>query len=403
MTEATQPNRRRVRLLAVSVVIGAVVGYVWREQLSLSGAPAQRAIGRGSPLAALVEPAMTGVARTWIAEHAAQDVAFRWGEGVLMLGLDCASLAARDPSARAEIDGYVKRYYEAHAARGAAFTWSDEVTPAIAAATRLERGESARAEVVEAAVAYVLHAPRTDMHGAITHFGRSPLRHLSPPFPQAWVDSLFHVVPLLVRHGRLANEPSEIELAAEQVARFMRAVQDPRSGLVTHGFSERDGKVVTEPPLTARVFWLRGQGWVLVSGVEAWAALPQEHPLRAELGVRLQRLASALLVHQSATGLFHTLVDRAATYKETAGSALVVAGLARGARVGLLDARAATAAARGMRGLLEILKQDGERHVVPGTSLGTNPWPAIYEHVPTAPQVSYGVGAFLLAACEHAS
>jgi unsaturated rhamnogalacturonyl hydrolase len=205
-------------------------------------------------------------------------------------------------------------------------------------------------------------------------------------------------VPLLVRHGQLARAPAEIELAAEQVVRFMRAVQDP-SGLVTHAFSERDGAVVTEPPLAARVFWLRGQGWVLASGIEVWAALPEDHPLRVELAERLQRLAGALIAQQSATGLFHTLVDRASTYKETAGSALVIAALSHGARAGLFDVRARAAAERGMRGLLAILVQDGERSV-PGTSLGTNPWPAIYELVPTAPQVSYGVGAFLLAACE---
>ena len=395
--------KRPKRLLAVAAaLIAAAIGYVWSEGLSLSGASPQRAIPEGAPLALLVEPAMTAVARTWIADHAAADLAFRWGEGVLMLGLDCAGQAAAAPEARAAIDGYVRRYYEAHASRGTSFTWSDELTPAIAAAERLGRGESARGPAVEAAVRYVLSAPRTSGLGAITHFGRSPLRHLAPPFPEAWVDTLFHVVPLLVRHGQLAHSPDEIELAAEQVARFMRAVQDPASGLVTHAFSERDGAVSADPPLAARLFWLRGQGWVLWSGVEAWSALREGHPLRAELSDRLGRLAGALIARQSASGLFHTLVDRSTTYLETAGSALVVAALARGARAGLLDARASTAATRGMRGLLAILEHEGDRRVVPGTSLGTNPWPAIYEHVPTAPQVSYGVGAFLIAACELA-
>ena len=336
-----------------------------------------------------------------IADHPERAAVFV-GEGVLMLGLDCAAQKTSDRSAAAAIDTYVRDYYDAHAQRGTAFTWSDEVTPAIAAATRLARGERTRERMVDDAVYYVFRAPRTRLQGAITHFGRSPLRHLSPPFPEAWVDTLFHVVPLLVRHGRFAGAAHELDEAAEQMLRFMRTVQDPQSGLVTHAFSEREPElmVVLQPPLAAKAFWLRGQGWVLASGVEAWAALHEAHPLRAELGERLRRLSRAVLAHQSSTGLFHTLVTRSDTYEETAGSALVIQALAYGARVKLFDDGARRAAMRGMRGLRAITRRDGERYEITGTSLGTNPWPEIYAYVPTASQVSYGVGAWLLAACE---
>jgi rhamnogalacturonyl hydrolase YesR len=374
--------------------------YVWQAELSWRGAVPLQVVPETAELSSLLGYHVEGIALTWIREHPAGELPFRWGEGVLMLGLDCAAQALSGSSASAEIDGYVRSYYEAHRARGIAFTWSDELTPAIAAASRLARGEAAQRPTVAAAVEYVLHAPRTTTQGALTHFGRSPLRHLAPPFPDAWVDSLFHVVPLLVRHGQLTNASHELDEAAEQMLRFLRAVQDPQNGLVTHAFSEREGQLVLEPPFSADAYWLRGQGWVLASGVEAWAALPEAHPLRGELTDRLQRLARSLLVYQAPSGLFHTLVTRNATYQETAGSALVIYGLARGARVKLLDADVLPAARRGMRGLIAIVDHEEDRFEVTGTSLGTNPWPAIYEHVPTAPQVSYGVGAWLLAACE---
>jgi unsaturated rhamnogalacturonyl hydrolase len=281
-----------------------------------------------------------------------------------------------------------------------AFTWSDELTPAIAAAARLARGELARRPLVDDAIQYVMSAPRTKVTGVITHFGSSPLRHLAPPFPEAWVDSLFHTVPLLIRHAQIVNASREIDEAAEQMVRFMRAVQDPHNGLLTHAFSDREGGLALQPPFEADAYWLRGQGWVLASGVQAWAALHEEHPLRTELGVRLQRLARTLLIYQAPSGLFHTLVTRKDTYEETAGSALVIAGLARGAREKLLEAPAIEAARRGMRGLIAIVDQHRDRFAVTGTSVGTNPWPAIYEWVPVAPQLSYGVGAWLIAACE---
>lgn len=393
-----------VALLGLALWWASPEGLSWRGAVPRAGDPRavdQRAADQAAPLAPALERAAAGVARTWLAEHHPEALAFRWGEGVLMLGLDCTALRARAADAAA-IDAYVRRYYDAHARAGTAFTftWSDEVTPAIAAASRLARGEAAHARVVADAVAYVRSAPRIESSGALTHFGRSPLRHLAPPFPEAWVDTLFHVVPLLVRHGRMTGDARDLDAAAAQVIAFLRAVQDPQSALVTHAFSERAGRIETQPPLAARVFWLRGQGWVLASGVEAWAALPAAHPLRGELGERLRRLARALIARQAPSGLFHTLVTRPDTYLETAGSALVIAALAHGARVALLDAGARRAAEHGMRGLLAIVERDGARHVIPGTSLGTNPWPALYAHVPTASQVSYGVGAWLLAACE---
>jgi rhamnogalacturonyl hydrolase YesR len=394
------------RRISASDVLGAVIALAvvalfWARQAELSwrGAVPLQVVPESAPLSELLGYHIQGIALTWIEDQPAAELPFRWGEGVLMLGLDCAAQTLDADSGAGEVDRYVRSYYEAHRARGIAFTWSDELTPAIAAASRLARGEAAQRQTVDAAVQYVLHAPRTKTHGAITHFGRSPLSYLAPPFPDAWVDSLFHVVPLLVRHGQLMSAPRELDEAAEQMVRFMRAVQDPQNGLVTHAFSEREGQLEREPPFAADAYWLRGQGWVLASGVEAWAALPEEHPLRAELGDRLQKLARSLLVYQTPTGLFHTLVTRKDTYEETAGSALVIYALARGARVGLLE-DVAPAARRGMRGLIAIVDHDGGRFEVTGTSLGTNPWPAIYEHVPTTPQVSYGVGAWLLAACE---
>jgi len=381
------------------VLIGVL--YARNEGLSMRGAVPQQRIAAGTDVAKLLELTANGVARTWIADHRASKLPFRWGQGVLMLGLDCTAQHTRDAGAAAAIDAYVRSYYESHDKRTTTFTWSDEVTPAIAAATRLARGERARQRVVDEAVHYVMHAPRTSVRGVITHFGRSPLRYLAPPFPDAWVDSLFHVVPLLIRHAQITNAARELDEAAEQVVRFMRVVQDPKTGLVTHAFSERDGTVAPEPAIDAQAFWLRGQAWVLASGVEAWAALPEQHPLRTELGDRLVRLERAVTARQAPSGLFHTLVTRTDSYEETAGSALVVYALSRGVTAKLFDVPAQQAAARGMRGLLAIIEHDGERYEVTGTSLGTNPWPAIYAYVPTASQVSYGVGAWLLAACEQ--
>jgi hypothetical protein len=53
---------------------------------------------------------------------------------------------------------------------------------------------------------------------------------------------------------------------------------------------------------------------------------------------------------------------------------------------------------RGAQGLLSAVRRRGSRTEIAGTSLGTNPVQALYAWTPTADQVSYGVGAWLMAA-----
>jgi unsaturated rhamnogalacturonyl hydrolase len=135
--------------------------------------------------------------------------------------------------------------------------------------------------------------------------------------------------------------------------------------------------------------------------VEVLAELPTGHPLRAELVERAQKLAAALhKVAEPSNGLFHTLLLDRDSYLETAGSALIVYGLARGVRAGLLGEADASLARRGMRGLLGVLESHPSGMEVSGTSLGTNPNVRRYKTIRRKNQVSYGVGAWLLAASE---
>lgn len=392
--------RRAVHLLVVLVIAVLVLwnasGWSMRGAVPLNAAPPP------SKLPEALDRAMSDVARTWMNEHPARKLDYAWGEGVLMLGLQHAGEIARNAEAQAKIDAYVHVYYAHHSGHEVAVTWSDRATPAIAAVERALRGDRVGRHGAALAVNYAMQGPRTETRGLIAHFGRSPLRHISPPMPEAWVDSLFHVVPLLVRSAELMDEPSYREEAAKQLVGFLRVLQDPHSGLLTHAFNDapkgQRGEAV--PPFSERAFWARGQGWALAAGVEVWQALPREHVLRSEIEHRLKKLERAVRMHQAPSGLFHTLLVRRDVYEETAGSALILYAMSRGARYGLFDAGTERAVQRGAFGLLSILRHDGDRVVVPGTSLGTNPTPAIYAYVPTAAQVSYGVGAWLLAAAE---
>lgn len=332
------------------------------------------------------------VAQSYVVEHPAEQLAWDWGEGVLAFGFERAFQATGAEGYRA----YLRTYLTAHAKAGIEVAWSDDTTPALAALERVRAGDREFQPLVAQVVHYVQHAPRTPRNGVLLHLGRTPWRHL---FPDAWVDSLFHVVPTLIRYSRLTGDPSYRNEAVRQLLLFLRALQDPATGLCAHAFDDRP-VAHRVPSFDSRLFWARGNGWMLVALVEALVELPPEHGARSELLRGARQLEASLRWHQARGGLFHTLLLDRASYLETAGSALILYAMARGVRHQLFGTAARDAALRGARGLLSILRRRSGLTVVPGTSLGTNPIASSYRTTATAEQVSYGVGAWLMAISE---
>jgi unsaturated rhamnogalacturonyl hydrolase len=334
------------------------------------------------------------VADGWLAAHPAESLAWDWRDGVLVYGMWKFHLS----SGEARYGDYVRAYMAHHLARGIEVSWSDHTTPGLAASELVLAGDTRFRPLVDDVVRYVMSAPRTERQKLVRHTGgRIPRWFLPRLLPDAWVDSLFHFVPTLLRYRALTGDARYLDEAIAQLAGFARNLQDPATGLFTHAYNDhpRDRPV---PAFEKRAFWARGNGWMIVSLIEALEALPRDDPRARELSMRLSRQVQALGAVQTERGLFHTLLLDASTYEETAGSALIAYGLARGAALGFLDHSAAEQARRAWRGLLgEVVLEDG-RAVVAGTSLGTNPNARRYRRIRQQTDVSYGVGAWLLAA-----
>ena len=383
-----------VRALFVTLLLLVFGVWLWMPSgTSLQGAPSRKANATDASDRALRTTA-AAVARTWIADTPARELAWNWGEGVLVTGLQRAAQLTH----ASEIDDYVRDYLRAHAAHGVRVTWTDDTLPALAAAEFALRGEREFRPLVAQVVGYIMHAPRT-RSGMLVHLGRTRLPFVRSWLPEVWVDSLFHVVPLLLRSSRMTGDVRYREQAVRQLLSFTRTLIDPASGLATHAYNDRT-PAEPIPSFQARAFWARGNGWMLASLVDALAELPESHPDRQQLLAAAQRLAGALERAQAPSGLFHSVLLRADSYLETAGSALIIGALAEGVRLRLFPAATRAAVERGARGLAACVRRDQGRAIVVGTSLGTNPIEALYMWTPTADQISYGVGAWLMASSE---
>jgi rhamnogalacturonyl hydrolase YesR len=405
MCEGSQPHRRIVRRLARTRAqrrkgsgvqgakrwLGCVLAAACATQAGTATLPQPNTLER----AALSRQARR-VAETWMRAHPPQQLAWSWGEGVLGYGLWRLYLASGHEPLRA----YLVDYLRAHDEHGVRVSFSDDTTPGLVAAELALAGDPTGRALLDRVVAYVMAAPRTETQGLIRHLGLRYPPWLAPRrwFPDIWVDSLFHFAITLCRYSRITGDARYRREAAMQLQGFLRNLQDPQSGLVTHAYNDepRDERV---PPFADRKFWARGNGWALVALVEVLAELPAQDPMRPELAARARRLAAALRPTMHAqSGLFSTLLLAPESYLETAGSALIVYGLAFGARTGVLSAADADAAQAGMRGLVAVLEERPDGLEVSGTSLGTNPSARRYARVGRRNQVSYGVGAWLLAA-----
>jgi unsaturated rhamnogalacturonyl hydrolase len=145
-----------------------------------------------------------------------------------------------------------------------------------------------------------------------------------------------------------------------------------------------------------KVFWSRGNGWVMGGLVQVLEHLPANDPHRAFYVEKLRQMADAVARIQSPDGLWRPGLLGAADYPnpETSGSAFFVYALAWGMNHKILKpARFEPVVQRGWAGLLQHVYSDGRLGCV--QPVGEAPG----AYTPGASYV-FGVGAFLLAGSE---
>ncbi len=145
-----------------------------------------------------------------------------------------------------------------------------------------------------------------------------------------------------------------------------------------------------------KIFWSRGNGWVMGGFVRVLQYLPKDHPGRPRLVQQYQDMAAKLLTLQQPDGLWRSSLLDPENYplKETSGTGFYTYAFAWGVNEGLLDrAKFQPAALKAWSGLVSCVDQDGKlTHVQP---IGADP-----KKFPDDSTEVYGVGAFLLAGTE---
>jgi len=208
----------------------------------------------------------------------------------------------------------------------------------------------------------------------------------------SWCDALFMGPPTWARLTAASGDPRYLDFAIAGWWRTSDFLYDKEEHLYfrdSRYFSQREAN-------GQKIFWSRGNGWVMGGLVRMLQYIPENHPQRGRFVQQFGEMADRVLGLQQQDGLWRSsLLDPVGYNKpESSGTALYTYALAWGVNQGILPrAKFEPAVKRAWQALAAHVNADGKlTHVQP---IGADP--RMFD--PNWSDV-FGVGAFLLAGSE---
>ena len=214
-----------------------------------------------------------------------------------------------------------------------------------------------------------------------------------------WADGLYMVMPVMTKMYNITQNPLYLDKLDEYLLYADSIMYDEEAGLYY-----RDGKYIYPKHTTTngkKDFWARGDGWVLAGLAKVIKDLPENAPNRQKYIDRFNTMAKAVLKSQQKEGYWtRSMLDpEHAPGPETSGTAFFTYGLQWGVNNGLLNKNEYQPAIDKAWGYLTqtALQPDGKVGYV--QPIGEKAIPG--QIVDANSTSNFGVGAFLLAACER--
>lgn len=214
-----------------------------------------------------------------------------------------------------------------------------------------------------------------------------------------WADALYMVMPVMTKMYLLTGDIKYLDKLYENLCYSDSIMLDKSTGLYF-----RDGKYVYPKHTTTnskKDFWARGDGWVLAGLAKVLQDMPKDYRHQPFFAEKFVNLAQAVKELQQPQGFWtRSMMDpEQAPGYETSGTAFFCYGLLWGVNNGYLPKkRFVPTIEEAWHYLSEVaLQTDGKvgyvqpigERAIPGQTVDANS------------QANFGVGAFLLAACEY--
>ena len=213
----------------------------------------------------------------------------------------------------------------------------------------------------------------------------------------SWCDSLFMGPPAWMRLYAATGNKAYRDFVVDNWWKTSDHLYDDTEHLYF-----RDDTFISTPEKSRleangkKIFWGRGNGWVMGGLVRVLEFLPKDDPARPRFEKQFKDMAAAILATQQPDGLWRASLLDPDSYplKETSGSGFYCYAFAWGVNNGLLDrATYEPAALKCWQAMVDCVTPDGKlTHVQP---VGSDP-----KKFADDSTEAYGSGAFLLAGSE---
>lgn len=207
----------------------------------------------------------------------------------------------------------------------------------------------------------------------------------------SWCDALFMAPPVYAHLSRITGRQEYLAFMHNQFLRTYAHLYDPENRLFFRDDSYFDKREANGE----KIFWGRGNGWVLAGIVNILRLLPPTSELKPFYEKVFVELSSRLSELQNSDGFWHASLLDPESYPspETSSTALITYGLAYGANNGLLDQSYLPVILKAWNALTSTVNEHGRVGWV--QPIGADP-KAVKKNMTAV----YGVGAFLMAGTE---
>lgn len=176
-------------------------------------------------------------------------------------------------------------------------------------------------------------------------------------YGQGWTDDMFMASAVLARTVRIPGREEDLDAAARLLVDYAARLQRA-DGVFIHA---ADGPIA----------WGRGNGFAALGLMEALTALPEGHPLRLQVLDIYRRQMNGVRAMQAPDGMWRQVIDAPGAYREETATAMLLAAMARGVRLGWIEKTYSAAIERAWRGLSAHVGDDGTLvDVCAGTGAG---------------------------------
>ncbi len=208
----------------------------------------------------------------------------------------------------------------------------------------------------------------------------------------SWCDSLFMAPPAYARAAAVLNNPEYLNFMTERWWDTSDYLYDKKEHLYF-----RDDRFFNKKSKNgSKIYWSRGNGWVIGGLTRVLDYMPKNHPERKKFEQQFIEMCTRLSAIQTEGGYWgQSLLDtKFYPQKESSGTAFFIHGMAWGVNNGLLPKdQFMPIIKKGWDFLTEAIHTDGTFGYV--QEVGDSPTDVSFDD-----SESYGSGAFLLAATE---